>query len=159
MAARAGVVWRRWWPETERHMFEIAPHHQLAITRLFAAMVPLALALLFLERWSVRRRRHLLAHAALAGVLCAAASAAFWSRRGAGTGIQTAWGWPRVVYSRWESTETTERLQGIRWQGLAENALCYGTVAALVSCLLAGGRGARQPSTSPASSPDHDRLA
>ena len=102
-------------------------------------MVPtVAVALLLLRRSDVPRRRRVLTRAALAGLLCAGASAVVYSSRGAGTGTQTAWGWPRFVYSRWESHENSERTEGLRWRGVLENAAFYGAVAALVGGLLVG---------------------
>jgi hypothetical protein len=119
-------------------MFEIAPHYHLPIFRLLAFAIPAAAAavlLLYLAHQGAQLRR-VLARGTVVGVVCAAASAAFWSTRGAGTGTQTAWGWPRMVYTRWVSWETAERHEGIRWQGLAENAMFYGAAATRVGSLL-----------------------
>jgi hypothetical protein len=117
-------------------MFEIAPHYRLPIFRLLAFAIPAAaVGVLLLYLGNKAQFRHVVARAAIAGVLCAGASAVLWSTRGAGTGTQTAWGWPRVVYARWVSWETAQRSEGIRWQGFAENTVFYGAIATLVGSL------------------------
>src|SRR5688572_27607656 len=122
-------------------MFEVAPHHHLPIFRLLAFAIPAAAAgVLLLYLANRARLRHVVVRAAIAGVLCAGASAVFWSTRGAGTGTQNAWGWPRVVYTRWVSWETAERIEGIRWQGLAENTVFYGAAVIFVGSLFAVSR-------------------
>jgi hypothetical protein len=50
-------------------------------------------------------------------------------------------GWPRTVYSLWQSWETGERTHGIRWRGLLENAVFYGALAGMIGALLARPRG------------------
>ena len=123
-------------------MVEIAPHYHQAITRLIAVIVPaLVVALLLLRRLDAQRRRRVLLSAAAIGALCAVASAAVYTSRGAGTGTQTAWGWPRVVFSLWQSWETGERTHGIRWRGLLENAAFYAALAAMIGAMLALRRG------------------
>jgi hypothetical protein len=89
-----------------------------------------------LATWHLREmaRRVVLA-AAVAGLLLAAASVIFRSSRAAGTGNHTAFGWPRPVYTRWVSWETSERIQGIRARGVAENAIFYATMIALAGSL------------------------
>jgi len=118
-------------------MFEIAAHDRFPMFRLLTfALLAGAVGLVLLYVANRARLRRVVARAAVAGVLCAAASASLWSTRSAGTGTQTAWGWPRVVYARWVSWETAERSEGIRWSGLAENAVFYGAAATLVAGLL-----------------------
>ena len=73
--------------------------------------------------------------AAVAGLLLAGASAVLRSSRGAGTGTHTTFGWPRAVYTRWVSWESTERTQGIRLRGVAENAIFYAALTALAGSL------------------------
>jgi hypothetical protein len=131
-------------------MFEIAPHGRLPMFRLLTfAFVAGTVGVLLLYLGSKVRLRRVVARAAVAGVVCAGASAALWSTRGAGTGTQTAWGWPRVVYARWVSWETVERTEGIRWWGLAENAVFYAAAATLVAGLLTVTRRQLRP--------DHER--
>jgi hypothetical protein len=134
-------------------MFEIAAHHHLPILRVFAFAIPAAaIGLLLLYVGNKAQLGRVVARAAVAGVLCAVASAALWSTRGAGTGTQTAWGWPRVVYARWTSWETAERVEGIRWWGFGENTVFYGAAAILVGSLVAVSR--RRPRPKYMISPD-----
>ena len=119
-------------------MVEIAPHYHLAITRVAAVIVPaLFVALLLLLALDAPRRRRLLVRACFIGVACAVASAVVYASRDAGTGTQTAWGWPRVVFSLWQSWETGERSHGLRWQGLVENVAFYAALALLIGAVLA----------------------
>jgi uncharacterized membrane protein len=119
-------------------MIEIPVHYHQAITRVIAVIVPaLVVALLLLRRLDAPRRRRVLLRAVILGALCAVASLVVYTSRGAGTGTQTAWGWPRVVFSLWQSWETGQRSHGIRWQGLIENAAFYGALAGLLGALLA----------------------
>ena len=119
-------------------MIEIAAHSHQAIARLLAVIVPaLVVALLLLHRLESSRRRRVLVRAAVIGALCAAASFVVYTSRGAGTGTQTAWGWPRIVFSLWQSWETGQRTHGIRWRGLIENAAFYGALALVVGAVLA----------------------
>jgi hypothetical protein len=127
-------------------MLQIAPHYRLPILQLLAFAIPTAavgVLLLYLAN-KVQLRRGV-ARAAVAGVLCAGVSAALWSTRGAGTGTQTAWGWPREIYTRWVSWETGERIEGIRWQGFAENTVFYGAAAILMGSLFIAARGRSRP--------------
>ena len=117
-------------------MVEIPAHYHQAITTLIAVIVPaLVVALLLLRRLDAPLRRRVLLRAALVGVLSAVASVVVYTARGAGTGTQTAWGWPRTIFSLWQSWETGQRSHAIRWQGLIENALFYGTLAAAIGAL------------------------
>jgi hypothetical protein len=127
-------------------MVEIPAHWHQAITRLIAVVVPaLIVASLLLRGRDARDRRRVLASAAAIGALCAVVSVVLYTRRGAGTGTQTAWGWPRVVYSLWQSWETGERTHGIRWRGLVENAVFYGALAAAFVAVITRPRGAPTP--------------
>jgi hypothetical protein len=123
-------------------MVEIPAHYHQAIARLLAVIVPaLVIALLLLRRHDAPVRRRVLSRAVALGALCALASVVVYTSRGAGTGTQTAWGWPRTVYSLWQSWETGERTHGIRWRGLLENAVFYGALAGMIGALLARPRG------------------
>ena len=126
-------------------MIEIAPHFHQPLARLLAAMlVAAAVAVMLLRRVDAQGRRRTVARAAAIGAVCAALSAVLYTSRGAGTGTQTSWGWPRTVFSLWQSWETGERSHGIRWRGLLENAAFYGAVAAAVGGLLARRSGASE---------------
>ena len=127
-------------------MIEIAPHYHQAIARLIAVIAPaIAVALLLLRRLDAPSRRRVLIRATVLGALCAAASVVVYTSRDAGTGTQTAWGWPRVVFSLWQSWETGQRSHGIRWQGLVENTAFYGALAALIGALLVRARTTPSP--------------
>ena len=117
-------------------MIEIAPHSHQAIARLLAVIVPaIVVAFLLLHRLEAQRGRRVLIGAVVIGALCAVASVVVYTSRGSGTGTQTAWGWPRVIFSLWQSWETGQRSHGLRWQGLIENAVFYGALAALIGAL------------------------
>ena len=119
-------------------MIEIAPHYHQAIARVAAVIISaIVVALLLLLGLDATRRRQVLIRAQVIGALCAVASVVVYTSRGAGTGTQTAWGWPRVVFSLWQSWETGERSHGIRWQGLIENTAFYGALALVLGALLA----------------------
>ena len=127
-------------------MVEIAAHYQLAIARVAAVVLPaIFVALLLLLALDAPRRRQLLIRAQLIGAVCAVASIVGYTSRGSGTGTQTAWGWPRVVFSLWQSWETGERSHGLRWQGLIENMAFYGALALLTGAVLARVRMMRTP--------------
>jgi hypothetical protein len=118
-------------------MLEIAPQYRLAMFQLLAFAIPTAaVGVLVLYLTNKAQLRRVVARAAVAGMLFAGASAALWSTRSAGTGTQTVWGWPRVVYARWESWETAQRSEGVRWVGFAENTVFYGAAATFVGSLL-----------------------
>jgi hypothetical protein len=123
-------------------MIEIAPYRHLAIVPLLAvALASIVAAVIVLHFAALRfRRRRLYLSAAALGVLCALASGAFWSSRHAGTGTQTAWGWPRMIYGRWVSWEVVQRQEGVRWQGIIENTVFYGAVALLAGSLVLAAR-------------------
>ena len=124
-------------------MIEIPAQYHQQLARLLAVMLVTAVAaLVLLRRVDPAARRRTLARAALVGALCAALSAVLYTSRGAGTGTQTSWGWPRTVFSLWQSWETGERTHGIRWRGLLENAAFYGVLAAVSGGLLARRRAA-----------------
>ena len=119
-------------------MIEIAPYRHLAIVPLLAvALASILASVIVLHVAAPRFRRHrLYLVAAVLGVLCALASGAFRSSRHAGTGTQTAWGWPRMIYGRWVSWEVVQRQEGVRWQGIVENTVFYGAVAMLAGSLV-----------------------
>ena len=132
-------------------MIEIAPYRHLAIVPLLAVALACILAAVIVLRLAAPRfqRSRLYLGAVVIGVLCALASGAFWSSRHAGTGTQTAWGWPRMIYGRWVSWEVVESQEGVRWQGIAENTVFYGAAAVLAGSLglaarRGSGRGARR---------------
>jgi hypothetical protein len=118
-------------------VIEIAPDRLLPLATLLAIAFAAALAtVIVLAAWRLRAVAGRLAAAAVvAGVVLAVSSALFRSSRGAGTGTSTAFGWPRAVYTRWVSWETPERVEGIRLQGIAENAIFYAAVSALAVSL------------------------
>ena len=119
-------------------MIEIAAQSQQPLARLIVVvLVTAAAALVLLRRAAPDVRRRTLARAASIGALCAVLSAVLYSSRGAGTGTQTSWGWPRTVFALWQSWETGERTHGIRWRGLLENAAFYGVLAAVAGGVLA----------------------
>ena len=99
----------------------------------------LVAALMLLHGRAIRSHR-LYTIAALLGLAGALASGAFWSSRHAGTGTQTSWGWPRMVYGRWVSWETPDRREGIHWRGIVENTVFYGAVAMLAGSLFVASR-------------------
>ena len=119
-------------------MFEIPAHYHLAVARVATVIVPaLFVALLLLLALDTPRRRQLLVRAYFIGAVCTVASVLVYTSRDAGTGTQTAWGWPRVVFSLWQSWETGERSHGLRWQGLVENMAFYAALALLIGAMLA----------------------
>ena len=123
-------------------MIEIAPYRHLAIVPLLAvALASILAAVVVLHSAALRFRRHrLYLTATVLGVLCALASGGLWSSRHAGTGTQTAWGWPRMIYREWVSWETAHRQEGVRWQGIVENTVFYGAVAMLAGSLVLAAR-------------------
>lgn len=132
-------------------MIEIPALYHQPLARLLAAMMlGAAVAFLLVRRMDAHERRRTLVRAAAAGIVCAMLSAVLYSSRDAGTGTQTAWGWPRTVFSLWQSWESGERTHGIQWRGVIENAAFYGVVASLIVALLARRRAS---STRRASSP------
>ena len=130
-------------------MIGIAADRHLAIIPLLAvALASVMAAALVLHLAALRfLRLRLYSSAAILGVLCALASAVFWSSRHAGTGTQSDWGWPRVVYGRWVSWEVAQREEGVRWRGIVENTVFYGAIATLAGSLVlaARHRSARRP--------------
>jgi hypothetical protein len=66
-------------------------------------------------------------------MLLTTASTMVWTRRHAGTGTETAYGWPRIVYSRWESFEGIEHRSGIHWRGVLEQIAVYSVAGAAMS--------------------------
>jgi len=119
-------------------MIEIAPYRHLAIVPLLTvALASIVATVIVLHLAALGFRRHrLYLNAAVLGVLCALASGAFWSSRHAGTGTQTAWGWPRMIYGRWVSWEVVQRREGVHWQGIVENTVFYAAVAMLAGSLV-----------------------
>jgi hypothetical protein len=118
-------------------MVEIAPARLLPLaTLLTVALAAAAGAAIVLATSRMRGVVNRLALAAVAaGLVLAAGSGGLRSERGAGTGTQTAFGWPRAVYTRWVSWETAERIEGLRIRGVAENTVFYGALAALAGSL------------------------
>src|SRR5215218_6529418 len=117
-------------------MLEIAPSHRPPLAMLLAVVLPLvALAGLLLRRAARRERRRLLFGALALGGLLTAASAGLRSRRHAGMGTETAWGWPRIVYARWVPFEGGAGRAGPQWRGVAEGGLTYVTVGGALLAL------------------------
>jgi hypothetical protein len=138
-------------------MIEISPYRHLAVLPMLAVTLALiGAAVIVLQLGAVRfPRRRLYFRAATLGLFCALASGAFWSSRHAGTGTQTAWGWPRVVYARWVSWEIEHRQEGIRWRGILANTVFYGAVAMLGSSIVVTAR--RGSASSAPTATDKDR--
>jgi hypothetical protein len=114
-------------------MFEIAPHVRPPLMTLLAVSLPLlAAAALLLRGQPAAVWRRVLGGAMLAGVLLTAASAVLWSSRHAGTGVETARGWPKAVYGRWEDFEGRERVTAIRWRGVLEDTFVYTAAAGVL---------------------------
>ena len=114
-------------------MIEIAPHLRPPLAIALAVVLPLlAATAILLLRVPSRARRLLLGTAVAGAVLLTAASAIVWTRRHAGTGTETAYGWPRIVYSRWESFEATEHRSGIHWRGVLEQIAVYSVAGAAI---------------------------
>jgi hypothetical protein len=98
---------------------------------LVAIVFPLlALAALRLRRAARPERRRVVLGAILLGLFLTTASAMLWSQRHAGTGTETARGWPRVVYARWMPFEGGAGRAGLQWRGVAEGGLVYLAAAA-----------------------------
>jgi hypothetical protein len=116
------------------------------LATLLTVALPLLLVAALLLRGQPPAVRHTrLAAAVLVGLLLTAASAVLWSRRHAGTGVETARGWPKPVHARWEDFEGRDRTAGIRWRGIAENTLVYASASLLLLAAAARrrvGRGA-----------------
>ena len=112
-------------------MIEIAPHFRPPLATLLAVALPLLFAAaILLRREPPGTWRRVVLGAAAAGVLLATASAALWSRRHAGTGTETARGWPRAVHANWEGFGGEGRRSGILWRGALEGAFVYAALAA-----------------------------
>ena len=118
-------------------MIDIAPERLLPFATLLAiAFAAMLGTVVVLANWQLRDvARRLVLFAVVAGFVLAAASGVFRSSRGAGTGTQTAFGWPRAMYTRWVSWETSERRQGIHPRGVGQNAFFYATLVALASSM------------------------
>ena len=111
-------------------MIEIAPSFRPPLaTLLVVALALLLLAAVLLRRATRIARRRVLLGALAVGALLTATSAGLWSRRHAGTGTETARGWPRIVHARWVAFEGGAGRAGLQWRGVVENGLVY-TVAA-----------------------------
>lgn len=119
-------------------MIDISPHKLLAIFPLLVVGLASIVGALVLLRFGRSRPAHgrLYPGAVLVGMSCMLASGMFRSSRHAGTGTQTTWGWPRMIYRRWESWEVVQREQGVHWQGTIENTVFYGAIALLVGALI-----------------------
>ena len=112
-------------------MFEIAPSSRPPLATLLAIALPLlAIAAWLLRRAAGNDRLRVLVGALSFAALLTAGSLALWSRRHAGTGTETARGWPRIVHARWVSFEGGDERNGLRWHGIAECGLLYGTIGA-----------------------------
>ena len=117
-------------------MIQIAPQLRPPLaTLLLAAALLIAVAVIVSPRGERREvfRITSIANALGVAVVLTLVSALLWSERGAGTGIEMARGWPRIVYSRWTSSETREQTAGIRWRGIAESVPLYGAAALFVA--------------------------
>jgi hypothetical protein len=131
-------------------MIEIPAHYHQALARLLVVMLfGASAALLLLRSAGPAERRRALVRAAAAGILCSVLSVVLYWSRGAGTGTQTAWGWPRTVFSLWQSWETGERTHGIQWRGLLENAAFFGVLAAAIGGVLARRRASSPRASQP----------
>lgn len=137
-------------------MIEIAPYRHLAILPLLAvAVASIAAAVMVLRAAGLWPGRHrLYSVAAVVGLLCALGSGVFWSSRHAGTGTQTTWGWPRMIYGRWVSWEVVHQVEGVRWQGIVENTVFYGAIAMLAGSLFLAARRGSSRGALEASDPD-----
>jgi hypothetical protein len=117
-------------------MLEIAPSSRPPLATLLAIAPPLlAIAALLMRRAPRVDRVRVLVGARSLAALLTAASAALWSRRHAGTGTETARGWPRVVHARWVSFEGGAAHAGPQWRGVAENGLVYTAAAGALLAL------------------------
>lgn len=118
-------------------MIEIAPYRHLAIVPLLAIAFGCLVITFIVSRFTAAAiaRHRLYWSAIIVGALCALGSGTLRSARHSGTGTQTEWGWPRVVYTRWASWEVDERREGVRWQGLIENTVFYGAAAVMLVSL------------------------
>jgi hypothetical protein len=114
-------------------MIEIPPSVRPPLAMLLSVLVPLAILtgvlLLRTPRTVIRR---LVLQAAAAGLLLTVVSGVAWSRRHAGMGTETAYGFPRVIYSRWESFEGDVHRSGFHSRWIMEAAFTYGVCVALV---------------------------
>jgi hypothetical protein len=127
-------------------MFEITPSLRPPLATLLAATLPfLVLAGLLLSSASPRERRRVVVGALVLGGCLTAASALLWSRRHAGTGLETARGWPRVVHARWVPLDDGATRAGLHWRGVAESGVAYAAGSAMLLAL--GSRLARRRQT------------
>lgn len=114
-------------------MLEIAPSSRPPLATIVAILLPLlALALLLLRRAVGPMRQRLLVGALGLGMLLTAASTAGWSRRHAGTGTETAHGWPQILHARWVPFDGGDARAGLQWRGLVINTLVYAAAAAVL---------------------------
>jgi len=114
-------------------MIEIAADTRPPLATLLLIALPLIfIAAVLLRGQPPAVRRVVLAATAISALVVTAASATLWSRRHAGTGLETARGWPKPIYSMWEDTEARQRISGVRWRGVAENAFLYGAIGLFV---------------------------
>ena len=117
-------------------MMEIAASSRPPLATLLAVALPLLLlAVVLLSRAESPARRRVLLGGPILGALMTAASAAFVSTRHAGTGTETARGWPRVLQAEWVSFEGGQARAGLQWRGLAENGLIYTAAATALLAL------------------------
>ena len=114
-------------------MFEIAPSSRPPLAMLLAVALPLAaVAAILLRRAAPAERRRVLIGALVLGLLLTALGGACWSRRHAGTGTETARGFPRTIHARWVPFDAGESRAGVRWRGVVEGTLVYAAAAAVL---------------------------
>jgi uncharacterized membrane protein YfcA len=128
-------------------MFEIQPQlRPMATTLIAVGMVMTVIAALLLRRTPAAAVRKAIGAAMLAGVLLTAAGTLLWSRRHAGTGTQTDWGWPKAIYGSWVDFEGRNRAHEFRLSGAVADVLVFGAGSLLV---IAAARRSRSRSESP----------
>jgi hypothetical protein len=114
-------------------MFEIQPQlRPMATTLIAVGMVIILIAAFLLRRAPVASVRRAIGVAAVGGLLLTAASTLFWSRRHAGTGTQTDWGWPKAIYGSWVDFEGRNRMHGFRLSGAIADVLVFGSASLVV---------------------------
>lgn len=112
-------------------MFEIAPSSRPPLATLLAVALPLlAIAAWLLRRAARSDRLRMLVGALSLAALLTSGSTVLRSRRHAGTGTETARGWPRIVRARWVSFEDGAERTGLQWRGIAEGGLLYAAIGA-----------------------------
>ena len=118
-------------------MIEIPASARPPLFMLLSVLMPLAiLAGVLLSRTSRADIRRIVLQSVAAGLLLTMASGLAWSRRHAGMGTETAYGFPRVIYARWDAFEGDEHRAGVNPRGIVEAAFSYGACVALALVLL-----------------------